>query len=181
MAACPRGHITACDLLQKLLIITNHDLVLLQYQPAKCYAGLCPQHFSTRGSGPNRHTIFDCNLNHFVQRPGFIWESHNCQVGFFSSDDSVNQCSILVQTCGFYTIGLNFYNSKWHEQAVFLHFPKDTCASALGPCLPGRLRVLCFHSCASDWFETFITWERVVAWTIDTDRPSTFPEPESHV
>ena len=27
MAACPRGHIAACELLQKLLIITNHDLV----------------------------------------------------------------------------------------------------------------------------------------------------------
>ena len=27
MAACPRGHIAAYELLQKLLIITNHNLV----------------------------------------------------------------------------------------------------------------------------------------------------------
>ena len=32
---------------------------------------------------------------------------------------------------------LNFYNCEWHERAIFLHLPKDTCATAIG--LPSRL------------------------------------------
>ena len=30
-----------------------------------------------------------------------------------------------------------FYNCEWHERAIFLHLPKDTCATAIG--LPSRL------------------------------------------
>ena len=34
-------------------------------------------------------------------------------------------------------IYFNFYNCEWHERAIFMHLPKDTCATAIG--LPSRL------------------------------------------
>ena len=43
---------------------------------------------------------------------------------------------------------LDFLQCKWHERAIFLHLPKDTCATAIGQ--PNCLRVLPFHCCASD-------------------------------
>ena len=67
MAACLRGHIAASELLQKLLITTNHDLVspshasinLLNAPPPAPRSA--PQRFSARGSGPSRHAISDGN------------------------------------------------------------------------------------------------------------------------
>ena len=47
--------------------------------------------------------------------------------------------------------GLNFYISEWHGQAIFLHLPKDTCATAI--CVLSRLCVLLFHSCALKCFK----------------------------
>ena len=60
MTACSRGHITACELLQKLVIITNHDLVShasINLPIGDRLAPLSPQPecFFARGSGPSRH------------------------------------------------------------------------------------------------------------------------------
>ena len=54
-------------------------------------------------------------------------------MGTFSSHDSVDQGSNPVGV----TLWFEFYYSEWHERAVFLHLPKDTCVTAIG--LPSRL------------------------------------------
>ena len=60
MAACPREHITACEL------GATHHLQLLPslsrwFRPAERSAPLRPQRFSARGGGPSCHAISDDN------------------------------------------------------------------------------------------------------------------------
>ena len=59
--------------------------------------------------------------------------------------------SIGFEPWQFHPSGLKIYYCKWHERALFLHLPKDTCATAIGQ--PSRLWVLLLHSCALKCFK----------------------------
>ena len=52
------------------------------------------------------------------------WPSGNVQQSWL--------CRSGFESDWFHNIGLNFYNSEWHERAGFLHIPKDTRATAHG-------------------------------------------------
>ena len=88
------------------------------------------------------------------QRPsGNVHQSWQCQEGF--------------ESCWFHQFTLIFYNSKWHERAVFLNLPEDTCATAIG--MLSRLWVLLIHSCALKCFKPWSSL-RTVLFTANIQR-----------
>ena len=108
-----------------------------------------------------------------MQRLCFTWEWERSAVMILAIRTRI----LLISLCLF-----EFLKFQVTWVSGVLHLLKDASATAIG--LPCRQWVLLFHSCASDWFNTFetrvITWQSVVAWPIVLGGLDCLSDPQSH-